>query len=151
MIWTSRPPRLPSYQNTCICKAIWTYAKRACLWINITGFKFVVEAISYISVWCFVDCYLSFCPFSFGHCTLCPSSIYGFRLPLLVSSSIFFHNIQFCFLEVSLALCSLCSLDHMNTELQQRATHIESLQRAMQDLRYQIDQKDDKIKGLRTR
>jgi hypothetical protein len=62
----------------CICSAIWTYAKHPCLWINISGFKFVVETIYYISVWCFVDCYLSFCPFSFGHCTVCPSSIYGF-------------------------------------------------------------------------
>jgi hypothetical protein len=31
---------------------------------------------------CFVDCFLSFCPFSFGHCVVCPSSIYGFCLPL---------------------------------------------------------------------
>ena len=62
----------------CICSAIWSYAKHPCLWINISGFKFVVETIYYISVWCFVDCYLSFCPFSFGHCTVCPSSIYGF-------------------------------------------------------------------------
>ena len=26
---------------------------------------------------CFVDCCLSFCPFSFGHCVVCPS-IYRF-------------------------------------------------------------------------
>jgi hypothetical protein len=31
---------------------------------------------------CFVDCCLSFCPFSFGHCVVCPSLIYGFWLPL---------------------------------------------------------------------
>ena len=31
---------------------------------------------------CFVDCCLSFCPFSFGHCVVCSSSIYGFWLPL---------------------------------------------------------------------
>ena len=112
--------------------------------------KFVVETISYISVCCFVDCYLSFCPFSFGYCTVCPSSIYGFCLPLLVSSSIYFYNnIQFCFLEVSLALSSLCRLRNMNTDLQQRATHIESLQRAMQELQYQIAQKDDKIKDFK--
>ena len=29
----------------------------------------------------FVDRCLSFCPFSFGHCVVCPSSIYGFGLP----------------------------------------------------------------------
>jgi peptidoglycan hydrolase CwlO-like protein len=37
----------------------------------------------------------------------------------------------------------------MNTDLQQRAAHIESLQRAMQELQYQIDQKDDKIKDFK--
>ena len=26
----------------------------------------------------FLDRCLSFCPFSFGHCAVCPSSIYGF-------------------------------------------------------------------------
>ena len=26
----------------------------------------------------FVDCCLSFCTFSFGHCVVCSSSIYGF-------------------------------------------------------------------------
>ena len=32
---------------------------------------------------CFVDRCLSFCPFSFGHCLVFPSSVYGFWLPLL--------------------------------------------------------------------
>jgi hypothetical protein len=36
----------------------------------------------------------------------------------------------------------------MNTDLQQRAAYIESLQHAMQNLQYMIDQKDDKIKNL---
>ena len=31
---------------------------------------------------CFVDRSLSFCTFCFGHCVVCSSSIYGFRLPL---------------------------------------------------------------------
>ena len=31
---------------------------------------------------CFVDHWLSFCTFSFGHCVVCSSSIYGFWLPL---------------------------------------------------------------------
>ena len=30
---------------------------------------------------CFVDRCLSFCPFSFGRCVVCPSSIYAFWLP----------------------------------------------------------------------
>ena len=33
------------------------------------------------SVQCFVDRCLSFCTFSFAHCVVCPSSIYGFRWP----------------------------------------------------------------------
>ena len=36
---------------------------------------------------CFVDRCLSFCTFSFGHCVVCSSSIYGFWLPLSVSSN----------------------------------------------------------------
>jgi hypothetical protein len=31
---------------------------------------------------CFVDRCVSFCTFSFGHCVVCSSSIYGFWLPL---------------------------------------------------------------------
>ena len=31
---------------------------------------------------CFLDPCLSFCPFSFGHCFVCPSSIYGFWLSI---------------------------------------------------------------------
>ena len=31
---------------------------------------------------CFVVRCLSICPFSFGHCVVCSSSIYGFWLPL---------------------------------------------------------------------
>jgi hypothetical protein len=31
---------------------------------------------------CFIDRFLSFCTFSFGHCVVCSSSIYGFWLPL---------------------------------------------------------------------
>ena len=33
-------------------------------------------------VYCSVGNCLSFCPFYFGHCIVCPSLIYGFRLPL---------------------------------------------------------------------
>ena len=35
----------------------------------------------WFSVCWIVDRCLSFCPFSFGHCVVCPSSIYGFWLP----------------------------------------------------------------------
>ena len=37
---------------------------------------------SYVLCVCFVDHYLSFCPLSFGHCVVCPASIYRFFLPL---------------------------------------------------------------------
>ena len=33
---------------------------------------------SFVLCVCFVDCCLSFCPFSFGHCVVCSSPIYGF-------------------------------------------------------------------------
>ena len=53
-------------------------------------FLYKTENILYIySPWhnlvlfvCFVDRYLSFCPFSFVHCVVFPSSINGFWLPL---------------------------------------------------------------------
>ena len=38
---------------------------------------------------CFVDRCLSFCPFSFGHCVVCPSLIYGFWLPLWYLQTLF--------------------------------------------------------------
>jgi hypothetical protein len=40
---------------------------------------------------CFVDCCLSFCNFSFGHCVVC-SSIYGFWLPLWFVCSSLIHG-----------------------------------------------------------
>ena len=50
---------------------------------------------------CFVDCCLSLCTFSFGHCVVCSSSIYGFWLPLwclqtlLISLQNWWANIYF--------------------------------------------------------
>jgi hypothetical protein len=42
---------------------------------------------------CFVDRCLSFCPFSFGHCVVCSSPIYGFWLPPFGIFKIFlFHK-----------------------------------------------------------
>jgi hypothetical protein len=42
---------------------------------------FVMLDVSF-SVYCFVDSCLSLFPFSFGHCIVCPSPIYGFWLLL---------------------------------------------------------------------
>ena len=44
-----------------------------------SGIRVTRSLILYI---CFVDRCLSFCSFSFGHCVVCSSSIYGFWLPL---------------------------------------------------------------------
>jgi hypothetical protein len=49
-----------------------------------TGVRVTRSLVLYV---CFVDRCLSFCTFSFGHCVVCSSSIYGFWLPLLVSSN----------------------------------------------------------------
>ena len=40
---------------------------------------------------CFVDRYLSFCTFSFGHCFVCSSPIYGFWLPPFGIFKLFFN------------------------------------------------------------
>jgi hypothetical protein len=40
------------------------------MWVSVTR-----SLVLYV---CFVDHFLSFCTFSFGHCVVCPSSIYGF-------------------------------------------------------------------------
>ena len=39
---------------------------------------------------CFIDRCLSFCPFSFGHCVVCPSVIYGFLLLRLYLQTLLF-------------------------------------------------------------
>ena len=49
----------------------------------------------------FEDCCLSFYPFSVGHCVVCPSSIYGFWLPLSHRQTFLiftrsFKDIQYC-------------------------------------------------------
>ena len=46
------------------------------------GFSEVCVARSLVLCVCFVDRCLSFCTFSFDHCVVCSSSIYGFWLPL---------------------------------------------------------------------
>ena len=48
----------------------------------IPGFDGVRVTRSLVLFVCFVNRCLSFCPFAFGHCVVCYSSIYGFWLPL---------------------------------------------------------------------
>ena len=45
----------------------------------LSGVRVTRSLVLYV---CFVDRCLSFCTFSFGHCVVCSSSIYGFCLPL---------------------------------------------------------------------
>ena len=54
--------------------------------IGCTGYEFIPVfqvRLTRSLFWCvcFVDRYLSFCTFSFGHCVVCSSAIYGFWLP----------------------------------------------------------------------
>jgi hypothetical protein len=56
-----------------------------------SGFSGIRVTQSLVLYICFVDRCLSLCPFSFGHCVVCPSSIYGFwllRLKTHISSEI---------------------------------------------------------------
>ena len=87
--------------RTSTVSAFMTHHHRVCNYINTTGATSGVKtvypsgAIEFISVFsgarvtrslvlcvCLVDRCLSFCSFSFGHCVVCPSSIYEFWLPL---------------------------------------------------------------------
>ena len=45
---------------------------------------------------CFLDRCLSFCTFSFAHCVVCPSSIYGFWLPLWYLRTLFKCSKVYC-------------------------------------------------------
>jgi hypothetical protein len=44
-----------------------------------SGIRVTRSLVLYV---CFVDRCLAFCTFSFGHCVVCSSSMYGFWLPL---------------------------------------------------------------------
>ena len=43
---------------------------------NLSSLPVLVEFMLLLDVYRVV--FLSFCPFSFGHCVVCPTSIYGF-------------------------------------------------------------------------
>ena len=51
---------------------------------------------------CFVDRCLSFCPFSFGHCVFCSSSLYGFWLPLWYLQTLLTHTLKAIFMLTSI-------------------------------------------------
>jgi hypothetical protein len=56
-----------------------TFPKHLSLPPVLRGIRVTRYLVLYV---CFVDRCLSFCPFSFGHCVVCPSSNYGLWLPL---------------------------------------------------------------------
>jgi hypothetical protein len=56
-------------------------------------FSGVLVTRSLVLCVCFVDRCLSFCTFSFGHCVVCSSSIYGFWLPLWYLQTLLFKTI----------------------------------------------------------
>jgi hypothetical protein len=56
---------------------------------------------------CFVDRCLSFCTFSFGHCVVCSSSIYGFWLPLWYLQTLLIFIICSLVLFTSLGTCCI--------------------------------------------
>ena len=58
----------------------------------ILGFSGVSVARSLALCLCFVDRCLSFCPFSFGHCIVCPSPNYRFLLILWYLQTPLPHN-----------------------------------------------------------
>jgi hypothetical protein len=61
------------------------------LWIHI--FSVVRVTWSLVLCVCFVDRCLSFCTFSFGHCVVCSSSVFGFWLPSFGIFKLFLQNI----------------------------------------------------------
>ena len=63
----------------------------------LSGVRVTPSLVLYV---CFVDRYLSFCTFSFGHCVFCPASIYGLWIPLwylqtLLNILLYFHCLVF--------------------------------------------------------
>ena len=92
---TSRPeityPSLPSeFDLGCSC----TFCPNTCRHVSIQCCALSSGAPMFTPGFCgvhvtrslfffvYVDCFLSFCTFSFGHCVVCSSSIYEFWLPL---------------------------------------------------------------------
>jgi hypothetical protein len=66
------------------------------LWLFVTQTGFLLARVSrslalYV---CFADRCLSFCTFSFGHCIVCSSSIYGFWLPPFGTFKLFLKQVK---------------------------------------------------------
>jgi hypothetical protein len=59
-----------------------------------SGVRVTRSLVIYIYIY-FVDRCLSFCTFSFGHCVVCSSSIYGFWLPLWYLQTLPMHMFNY--------------------------------------------------------
>ena len=98
-------PNLPYITNVLYVLAYWSnwfYGRKLKIIINII----FITAYSSRSTWVHSMCYSIFsfmcmfcrslfvlCTFSFGHCVICSSSIYGFWLPLWLSSNSSSHPV----------------------------------------------------------
>jgi hypothetical protein len=70
----------------------WIFAKQQSP--GLTLLHPICSCYSLVLYICFVDRCLSFCTFSFGHCVVCSTSIYGFRLPLWYLQTLLTHSNQ---------------------------------------------------------
>ena len=66
---------------------------------------------------CFVDRCLSICTFSFGHCVVCSSSIYGFRLSLLYLQTLLTQILHVCSFYIHFLHCINLQIYKMNNVL----------------------------------
>ena len=70
-----------------------------------SGVRVTRSLVSYV---CFVDRCLPFCPFYFGHCVVCSSSIYGFWLFPLGIFKLFLHYDLFSNVFITVKCRNLC-------------------------------------------
>ena len=83
---------------------------------------------------CFVDRCSSLCTFSFGHCVVCSSSIYGFWLPLWYFQTLFIHWLPwirlFCWKNILISINCVMAKRKQKDEMTKMAKLIcESLHR----------------------
>ena len=67
----------------------WPVQTMSCNFWNFSGVRVTRSLVFCV---CFVDHCLSFCTFSFEHCVVCSSSIYGFWLPLWYLQTLLIHG-----------------------------------------------------------
>ena len=78
-------------------------------------FSEVRDTRSLVLYVCFVDRCLSFCPFSFGHCVVCPSSIYGFWLPIwYLQTLLTFNKMMYALYQINMLSWIFIVLTHWN-------------------------------------